>query len=276
MKFITLVNNQYSDIAHNFYIQLQKINRHRDFVIYCNNNATLNTMLSKNLDCTIELYSPKLYNQNFELIHTSFTDNISKPDTKNYSILNVIKHDVVYDYLTKNPQEKYVLLVDTDIIIFDDFVDDLISIMDWKLSVNIDIEPLIVAVKYYLHFNRDLLHKIYFGKKNMINTGFMLFHNTERTLKLIRKYYSFMSNFVLDEFSMNIDELLVTNILELEHIGVSNIPDSIHMVSDVSRIYKPSDIEQLKNKTKSFHLTFTIDQKISKIDFLKQSNYWFL
>lgn len=277
MKFVTLINSQYSDIAINFYHQLKKINQQDNFVVYCDSVECKNKIASS-IPCENYLYVPSLTNLNNLIIKKQQNTSVLKPSTSAYSILNVIKHDVMYQYLTKNPNEQHVLLVDTDIIIFDDFTTDLVTMLSYGFKCNYEEEPSIFAFKYYLHFNRDLLYQLYYGKKHIVNTGFMLCKNTDETLKIIEKYYTYMSGLVINDFSSNIDELIITHITETNHFGAVSIPDQVHMVSDAGTIYLPKHIPMLKKCTKSFHITFNQYKSVNldKITFMKQAGEWLI
>jgi hypothetical protein len=48
MKIITFINDDYIDLAYNLYLQLERFNRHRDFIVFCSDEETrLNLLVTK-------------------------------------------------------------------------------------------------------------------------------------------------------------------------------------------------------------------------------------
>lgn len=281
MKLVTFINESYVPIVRNFDLQLKKCNIKEEFVIYCTNKPTYDLLIDSKIDREIHL-------SKIDLGTTSFSKPINKNIpldvmTKQYSTINIVKHHLVYKELQENiydPTRDWhngsgmFLLVDTDMILFDNFIPDLVSLIRERHKERpFQGKPANFAFKYYLNFNRKNNGIGNTGARSIINTGFMVFNaNQHSTIEITKEYINNLDTYVVTDKSANIDEFLITNFFDKNHQNIAHIPDHIHMVSCKSKIYQPDDIEWLKTKTKSFHLTFTRD----KIGFMKRAGHWYL
>lgn len=273
MKLITFINFAYIDICYNLYLQLKQFSRHTDLVVFCTDENTYNSMTSKNLECDIQLYKPVLFaNISDKLKH--HLDNTDLAATykrsESYSVYQFLKHDVVYQTLLNNDR---VCLIDSDLIIFEDFVDELIYWMD-NDNKFYHTDPATFGFKYYLQIRTgvDPLKKEHLyqwiGREKTINTGFMYVRRSDASFHHIQNY----SNLFLPHFDHlnNLDEHIMTeyfrNIIE----NTVDIKDQINLLSDVGVNYTYEQVLRIKPKT--YHPTFTGD----KIEFMKNCNQWFV
>lgn len=257
MKIVTFINGFYSDIAHNLYLQLKKINRHKDLTIYCDSTHTAEYLAKKNLSCKIRTYVPFLGHDSMNLL----TDKRASAgyNSINYALLNFIKHDIVYQEIRKESVfDQYILYMDSDMIVNADFIPDLEKLMNAQKMGG---GSTILGIKYYMNFNKNptKTQNNHIGMRMIVNCGFMVFLNHESTLGVIVDYYKLMQSFNITKHSSNIDEIVLTDYLDNNMVSVCSIPDSINMLSDCSNIYQIQDIRGLH--TKSFHLTFYSDKK---------------
>lgn len=279
MKLITFISSSYVDMAHNFYLQLKNFNLHKDFVIYTDNAFTADLLANKNLDCEYKIYKPELgmMDRYLYLLNHNENEIIRAGGGLKYALMNHLKHDIVYQELLKIPEDDIMMLIDTDIIIFDDFTQDIINLIHYPHKTARKY-PCSFAIKYYLNANlvankyRRFDH--YLGKKVLMNGGFMGFYNSPINHNFIKHYYNQLCSYELTNIGANSDEIILTNFLETRDINICSIPDSINILSDNGHFYQPGDIEYLKKITKTFHITYAPGS--TKVDFLKQSGYWFL
>lgn len=260
MKIVTFINGFYADIAHNLYLQLEKIDRHKDLIIYCDNYKTANALRFKKLLCKIVVYVPYLGHDSMILLRDKRAT--AGYGSINYALLNFIKHDVVYQEIRKTSvadYSKYILYLDSDMIINADFIPDLVDIMEAQKQGYSG--PANIGIKYYLNDNKNpsLHYNNHIGRRMIANCGFMVFFNHETTMQIIVNYYKLMQSFNVNQDSWNVDEIVLTDYLDNHPVNVCSIPDSINMLSDCANIYRLNDIRGLH--TKSFHLTFYSDKK---------------
>lgn len=276
VKLVTLINNAYVPITINFYKQILKVGIKEEFIIYCSDNITYKAMLATGIKCNIKLYDESmLYGQHLlsgnNISHNNI-NNTLRTNSSRYAYLQMIKHHLVLHEMTKH-MDMY-LLVDTDMVLFDNFLEDLQSLIRLKDKHDpFENKPAIYGLKYYLNFNRNLKTEGNSGIRFIINTGFMLFNSNQgHCQKITKDYLDYLNLYKCTNKSANIDEFLLTNFFDNRQINVSAIPDSIHLLSNKSQVYQPNQMTELKHKTKSFHLTFVQD----KITFLKEANQWYV
>jgi hypothetical protein len=187
-----------------------------------------------------------------------------------------LKHDAFYQMLLKHD---HVCLIDSDMIIFEDFVDELFYWIDNQRKFKVIDTPAYLAFKYYLQIkigvNLEQPESLYrwIGKKQLINGGLMYANNRcYSTLNHIQNYCKLF----IPHFGQlnNIDENIVT-----EYFGRSvlhsmdntfAITDHINLINNVGVKYTPEQVLKLKPMT--FHPTFEAD----KIQFIKDCNQWFV
>lgn len=277
MKLVTFISSSYIDMAHNFYIQLMKFDMHKDFIIYVDNANTADMLASRNLNCEYKIYKPELgyMEQHAHLLQYNENDIIKPGHGLKYALMNHLKHDVAYQELIKLPEDDILILIDTDMIIFDNFLADIKNIMLYprKISGNY---PCSFAIKYYLNslltVSKYRRFDHFLGRKVLMNGGLMGFYNSPVNHNFMRHYYGLLCSFELSNIGANSDELIVTEFLETRDINICSIPDRINILSDSGHFYTPHDMQHLKNITKSFHITYCKD----KVQFLKESGYWHL
>lgn len=287
MKIISLINETYVHIANNFYLQLQKFNCHNELIIYCDSVKTLDKVKSLNLDCESYVYEPVLQNQWLHLLNneipSTIVDGVPHPahtawaDPK-WTLLQIIKHDIVYKYLTDNPT-KNVLLMDMDMVVFRNFIPE----VDYLIQSNKNWNnlPIKFLTKHYLNVTKDFSksgQNQFSGMcKSIVNTGFIGFVNSEETRNHIKNYYHNMVQLNLADkcgghiSCQNVDEILITKYIEDNIIQCREIPDHINMLSDIGHIYNHSDIMNIKPAT--YHVTFSVD---TKVNFIKSCGAWLL
>jgi hypothetical protein len=287
MKIISLINETYTHIAHNFYLQLQKFNFHNELIIYCDSAKTLDKIKNLNLDCESYVYKPLLPNRWLYLldqdIPSTIVDGIPQPSHEawghpKWTLLQIIKHDIVYKYLKDNPTQN-VLLMDMDMVVFRNFLPEINYLIESNKNWN-NI-PVKFLTKHYLNVNKDFSK---FGAsqfsgmcKSIINTGFIGFVNSKETRDHIKNFYQNMTQLNLTnkcdgEIScQNVDELIITKYVEDYIVQCREIPDQINMLSDIGHIYNSLDIMNIKPAT--YHVTFALD---TKVNFIKSCEAWLL
>lgn len=273
MTLITFINHAYIDICHNLYLQLKKFSRHADLIVFCTDELTYKLMNSKNLDCKVEQFRPLL----FESISDKLTHHLGNKDlaatykrSESYSVYQFLKHDVLYQTLLTND---HICLIDADMIIFEDFVDDLMYWMKCDRKFHHK-GPSLFGFKYYLQVrtgvnpnNPETLYH-WVGKEQIINTGFMYVRKCEETIQHIENYTKlFFPHF---DALHNLDEHIITEYFRNIDLNVTSIKDQINLLSDSGVNYTVDEILRLKPKT--YHPTFTFD----KIQFMKDCNQWFV
>lgn len=273
MKLITFINYAYADIGYNLYLQLKKFNRHKDLIIFCTDDETHVKLSERKPDCKIETYKPLLFKDVFDenKIHL---ENKAMGATHNksvsYTIYQFLKQDCFYQTLLENER---VCLLDADVIIFEDFVDELIFWMDNPRRFMYE-SPSDIGLKYYLSirigvdFNSpETLHH-WIGKENIVNAGFMYARKSESSLKHIKNYCKlFIPHF---GYLNNLDEYIMTEYYRNIIDNITSINDQINLVSNTGAIYTSEQV--LKIKPMTFHPTFTPD----KIQFMKECDQWFV
>lgn len=271
MKLITFVNYAYIPIVHNLYLQLKKINRHENLIVYCTDQETYVDLSNKLLNCEVILYKSLLFNDvinenqshlNNKLYGGCHTQSVS------FTIYQFLKQDAFYQTLLKHDR---VCLFDSDIIVFEDFFDELIYWMDNTRRFMYGI-PSDFGFKYYLNVKIDVNpnNKSYswIGKEQIINSGFIYARRCDSTLKHIEEYCKlFRPHFGQKN---NIEEHVLTEYFQYVNENTTSISDQINLVSNSGTIYTPQQV--LKIKPMTFHPTFTHD----KIQFTKECNQWFL
>lgn len=275
MKIITFINHAYKDFAHNLYLQLKKFNRHRDLIIVCTDEETkviLDEQI-KSCECEILKYKPVLFKE----IANNYQSHLKNKDyaatyteSKSYSVYQFLKHDVLYQTLLENDR---VCLLDADMIIFEDFVDELIYWMDYDCKFY-HRGPSMFGFKYYLqirlgvnlHSPETLYHWV--GREQIINTGFMYVHKSDITLNHIINYTKlFLPHF---DALHNLDEHIITEYFRHIDINDSSIKDQLNLLSDTGVNYTSDQVLKLKPKT--YHPTFTRN----KVQFMKDCNQWLI
>ena len=274
MKFLTFVNYAYIDMAHNLYLQLKKFNRHKDLIITCTDEETKKTLGEQieNCQCEIVQYQPLLFkeiafNYQSHLINKDCASTYK--ESKAYSVYQFFKHDALYQTLLKNER---VCLLDADMIIFEDFVDDLMYWVDYDRKWY-HTGPALFGFKYYLQtrLSVNLSHpdSLYHwaGREQTINTGFMYVRSSDISLNHINTYTKlFLPHF---EALHNLDEHIITEYFRYIDINSTSIKDQLNLLSDVGVYYRPDEVLKLKPKT--YHPTFCYDRKIQ---FIKDCNSW--
>ena len=275
MKLMTFINYAYIDITHNLYLQLKKFNRHRTLIIICTDAQTKKTLLEKiqNCECDVVQYQPLLFKE-ISSKYQSHLDNKDYASTykesKSYSVYQFLKHDALYQILLENER---VCLLDADMIIFEDFVDELIYWMDNDKKFY-HTDPAVFGFKYYLQMrigvdplDKSSLYQ-WIGKEKTINTGFMYVRRSDSSFHHIQNY----SQLFLPHFDHlnNLDEHVMTEYFRRVIDNTIDIKDQINLLSDVGVNYTYEQVLRLKPKT--FHPTFTGD----KIQFIKDCNQWFV
>jgi hypothetical protein len=257
MIIVTFINEFYVEIAYNFYLQLKKINREKNLIIFCDSRKTMQYFKDRKITCDLEIYKPLIARHDISLLRSK--ESKSGHNSIDYALINFIKHDIVYQVLRREARTPYVTYMDSDMIINADFVPDLISLMNSPKDGYSG--SALIGIKYYLNYNKTPLktYNQYIGRRMIVNCGFMIFHNNESTLRIIYDYIKFMESFNVYESAGNIDEILLTDYLDHHMINICVIPDSINMLSDCGYIYPLNEIRGLHTKT--FHLTFYGDKK---------------
>jgi len=272
MKFLTFITDPYVDLAHNLYLQLEKFGLNTKLIVFCDNENTFHKFAKKNLACECRVFRPRLHNFNLITFPLSQQHDQQFPGTFHYSKIISLKQDAAYQVLSEDRNNKYVTILDVDLIIFDNFVDDLIYYMEYPHKHDAHGHIANFALKYYLNNNRNPLNNEWKGKKSVVNTGFMCFHNSNSTLRHIEQYYRMITQFVSTTETYNIDETMLTYYIEKSNIDVVDLPDYINICSNTAHMYQQQDIEHIKGLTKTYHVTFTSD----KIGFMKYTNNWYL
>lgn len=270
MKLITFITEAYVDLAHNLYLQLEKFGLNTRLIVFCDNEHTFNLFIRKKLACEARVYVPRLHNFNLQTFPLVKQPDQQQPGTFHYSKIISLKQDAAYQVLLEDRNNKYVTIIDVDIIIFDNFVEDLIYYMEYPFKHDAHGQIANFALKYYLNNNRNPLNNEWKGKKSVVNTGFMCFHNSNYTLQHIERYYRMITQFVSTTDTYNIDETMLTYYIETSNINVVDLPDYINLCSDTTHMYQPEDIDRIKALTKTFHVTFTNN----KVGFMKATNNW--
>ena len=272
MKFLTFITEPYVDLAHNLFLQLQKFDLHHNLIVFCDNQHTFDLFSKKNLNCDTRVYKPRLNNFNLHTFPLGKQSDQQFPGTFHYSKIISLKQDAAYQVLLEDRNNPYVTILDVDLIIFDNFVPDLIYYMNYPHKHDKYNIVANFALKYYLNNNRNPLTNEWRGKKSVVNTGFMCFSNSNSTLRHIEKYYEMITQFVSTTNTFNIDETMLTHYIENTDVVVVDLPDYINICSNTSHMYKSEDIEHIKFLTKTYHVTFVSDKK----SFLKETNNWYV
>lgn len=273
MKLVTFINLAYTDICHNLYLQLKKFSRHTDLIIFCTDELTYKSISSKNLDCDIRKFKPML----FESISERLNPHLDNKDlaatyksSNSYAVYQFIKHDVVFQTLLQNDR---VCLLDADMIVFEDFIDELIYWTDYEGKFHHN-GPALFGFKYYLQIRTatSLNHpeSLYqwVGKEQIINTGFMYVRQSDITLDHINNYTKlFFPHF---DALNNLDENIMTEYFRQTNLNITSIKDQLNLLSDVGVNYTHDQVLKLRPKT--YHPTFTSN----KIQFMKDCNQWFV
>lgn len=269
MKLITFINRAYVSITYNLYLQLKQFNLHKNLLIYASSDKTFDDLSKLNLKCDIKKYTPLLFKDSY---HPDLcSDNFSKcghGDTS-YTSLQFLKHDCLYQTLLDN---KYVCLLDADILVFANFIENLKKVMDTKHKFGYDTTSLF-GFKYYLNVNvaTDLNSSNLYGwcgKHHIINTGFMSVYYSNETFNMIEEYCNlFTPHF--SKNSTNLDEHILTKYFSNKMVNVCSITDNINTLSNSGYIYTPDEIKILNCDT--FHPTFA---NIDKVEFIKQCGRW--
>lgn len=277
MKIVTIVNETYTDMAHNFYLQLKNFDIHKNFIVYCDNKKTLKKFKKLNLDCESRCFVATLPNNYLHLLECD--NNIQSWDHPKWSMLQVIKHDIVHSLLCEYPNEN-VLLTDTDIIIFDNPIPGIEYLLsNVKNPYNL---PLNFLVKHYYHWKRDyskINQQQYGGHcRSIVNTGFMVFKNSEETRSHVRKYYENIvsldyNNKCNAEGCSNVDENIITDYIENNRVQCKEMPNWLNTLSDMGHVYDVEEVLGFNIKPKTYHITFTPNKKV---DFLKNCGAWLL
>ena len=271
MKLVTFINFAYADICYNLYLQLKKFSRHTDLIIFCTDENTYKSMASKNLDCDVRQYKPVVFADISDKLqrhlgNTEFAATYKRSES--YSVYQFLKHDVVYQTLLENER---VCLIDADLIVFEDFVDELIYWMDNENKFY-HTGPAVFGFKYYLQIKtgvdplnpQTLYHWI--GREKTINTGFMYVRQSDCAFNHIQSYSKlFLPHF---DHANNLDEFIMTEYFEHINDNTVDIKDQINLLSDVGVNYTYEQVLRIKPKT--YHPTFTGD----KIEFMKNCNQW--
>lgn len=274
MKFLTFVNYAYIDMAHNLYLQLKKFNRHKDLIITCTDEETKKTLGEQiqNCECEIVQYQPLLFKEiafNYQS-HLNNKDRVATHKKNNsYAVYQFLKHDALYQSLLENER---VCLLDADMIIFEDFIDELVDSMD-KDHKFYHKGPAIFGFKYYLQIKLGIdlnypntLYQ-WIGREQIINTGFMYVRKSDTTLNHITTYTKlFIPHF---DSTINLDEYIITEYFNSININSVSIKDQVNLLSDVGVNYTTDEVLKLKPKT--YHPTFCYDKKI---EFIKNCNSW--
>lgn len=271
MKIITFINYAYIDLVHNLYLQLKQFNLHKDFIIYCTDYDTANTLTNQIVDreCEVLQYSPLLLKE----VLTNYQQHLcnkqlsstTTADSDSYAIYQFLKHDAFYQTLLKHDQ---ICFIDADMIIRHNFVTTLQQYIQNNTS------PTTFGFKYYLNIrqsiNTEYPHKLYqwIGKEQLINTGFIYAKQSDKSLQHVQNYCQlFIPHFGARN---NLDEMILTvyfrNVIE----NIVPIPDHVNLISNSGIVYTPQQVLELNPLT--FHPTFTAD----KISYIKQCNHWFL
>lgn len=270
MKLITFVNYAYIPIVHNLYLQLKKINRHENLIVYCTDQETF-LDLKKKLDCEVILYKSLLYNDIIDQ-NSIYLNDKSHGGCHNqnisFTIYQFLKQDAFYQTLMKYDR---VCLFDSDIIVFEDFFEELIYWMD-NSDRFMHNGPCDFGFKYYLNITIDVNseNKSYgwIGKEQIINSGLIYARRSNETLQHIENYCKLLR--VHFGAKNNIEEHVISEYFKRIIGNTTAINDKINLVSNMGTIYTPQQV--LKIKPMTFHPTFTID----KIKFMRECNQWLL
>jgi hypothetical protein len=282
MKLVTFINLAYSELAYNLYLQLKKLNIHENLVIFCLNIDTLNHVQKYNLDCEVKLYKPLLF------ANQKISDSLDKNDpwtgTIDYTTCQFVKQDCFYQSLLNN---EFVCLIDADMIVFDNFIDDLKNLMLNQrkfIHHHGQDEYVLFALKYYsgLNINMNMSASYLYGwcgQSQIVNCGFQVAQNYDETLKCVEEYCELYKPHI-GKTHHNIDEIIITNyfatrLFHSDKVGwgiprLCSISDQINSLNNIGEIYTPEQVLNLNCKT--FHPTHCGD----KINFIKQCGQWFV
>lgn len=272
MKLLTFINYAYIDIAYNLYLQLKKFNRHGDLIVVCTDDETSFKFKEKNVECDIKTYNAVLFKDiiNQNKMHLYNKDHVATHKKNNsYAVYQFLKHDALYQSLLENDR---VCLLDADMIIFEDFVDELVHSMDNDHKFYPK-GPAIFGFKYYLQIKLGIdlnypstLYQ-WIGREQIINTGFMYVRKSDTTLNHITTYTKlFIPHF---DSMINLDEYIITEYFKYIDINSVSIKDQVNLLSDVGVNYTTDQVLKLKPRT--YHPTFCYD---NKIQFIKDCNSW--
>lgn len=271
MKLVTFINLSHANLAYNLYLQLKKVNLHKNLVIYTPSDNAIQYLEKLNIECDIQKYTPVLFKDCFNDFIWS-DDHVRCSHGNNaYTTFQFIKHDCVYQLLQHN---KYVCLLDADMMIFSNFVDDLKELLDSQKFGIVGTSSF--AFKYYLNINVTVDNPDnkygWGGKHTIINTGFMTTHQSDYTLQTIENYSKLFIPY-FGNHSGNVDEHILTKYFSNGSFdaNICSIPDSINTLSDCGNIYTSNKIKKLKCHT--FHPTFVGGDKI---EFMKECDQWFV
>ena len=261
MKLVTFINLSYADIAYNLYLQLKKVNLHKNLVIYTPSDNAIKYLEKLNIECDIQKYYPILFKDSFNDLIWSDVHVKCAHGNNAYTTFQFIKHDCVYQLLQHN---EYVCLLDADMMVFANFENHIKELFESEKFGNDGISSF--GFKYYLNINVSVDNNStdkygWIGKHSMINTGFMVTYQSDYTLQTIENYSKlFTPHF--GKHSGNIDEHVLTKYFSYgsHSSNICSIPDSINTLSDCGNIYTPNKIKKLSCDT--FHPTFVGEDKI--------------
>lgn len=272
MRLVTFINIAYVDMCHNLYCQLKRFNRHENLTIICSDQETHNELIRRNLECEIKTYTPLLFNKYIEtitphLINKEYGSTINQ----SYTIYQFLKHDAFYQTLLFNDD---VCLIDSDMIILDDFIDELSFWINNDRRFHVSDEPTQFAFKYYLQIKicvnvNDTINLYHWmGREQIINGGLMYARRCDTTLNHIKNYCDrFVPHF--NQIN-NIDEMVVSDYFKTQMLNTYAITDYINLINNVGVNYTPEQVLRIRPLT--FHPTFEGD----KTQFIKDCNHWFV
>lgn len=272
MKFVTFINLAYTELCFNLYLQLREFNRHTDLIVVCTDIVTYKKICEYNLNCQIKIYKPVVFIDHINTIqsHLENTEYVSTHNqSQSYTMYQFLKHDAFYQALVEHD---HVCLIDSDMIIFEDFVDELMFWVNNTRKFRVFETPSCLAFKYYLQIKISIntfdtlnLYK-WIGREQIINGGLIYANKCENVLNHIRTYCKLF----VPHFGQlnNIDEVVVTEYFKNHNENTFAITDHINLINNVGVNYTPDQV--LKFRPMTFHPTF----EPNKVEFLKECGKW--
>ena len=281
MKILSITDINYIQYAHNFYLQLKKYNLHKKWILYCDTQETLDSVMALNLDCDIRLHKQTLPNRwadhpHFLPVKAENRTNTNIVDASDgyYVAINLFKQEMIYNYLNEY-KNCDVIYSDLDVAVFGDFVTPLTEIIE--SNVGHEVKRLNFGFKHYIIVRRDLDRDPQYSgwNRSLVNCGFMFFVNSEDTRRYISEYHKEITDQNLGEncgykYCGNVDEIVLTNFIEKNICTTIEIPDQINMIRGLHCFWTPQQILNFKPLT--YHTIFTSCKK----EFLQSLGAWHL
>jgi len=161
MKIVNIVNHGFVKFGYNLYKNLETINKHKELLLYCLGEETLECVKKLDLQCEVKLYS---FSDIFKPKNIKIeTNTIYDPCIcDEYFYINFLKYDAFYQTLK---EEGTAIYLDSDIAVLGDFIEDTLELLqEYELVFTFENYP-----KASLTEGGPMFNGGYFGVNKTLN-----------------------------------------------------------------------------------------------------------